>query len=184
MALTFSETLAPGMPIPDFSLPDVVTSAPVTPASLAGPKALVIIFLCRHCPYVGHVLPEVVRLAGHYLPREVAFAGISANDAVTYPDDSPANLAKMAAEQRLPFPVLHDDSQKVARAFHAVCTPEFFVLDRAHHLYYHGRFDGSTPGNGVACDGSDLRHALDALLAGAAVPDLQQPSMGCNIKWK
>lgn len=185
MALTTSEALAPGMRIPDFSLPEVVTGAPVTPAALAGPKALVVIFLCRHCPYVVHVLPEIVRLADAYLPQDVAFVGISANDAVTYPDDSPANLAKMVAERRIPFPVLHDDSQEVARAFRAVCTPEFFLFDRAHTLYYHGRFDGSSPGNGVTCDGSDLRRALDALLAGAAAPpDPQLPSMGCNIKWK
>lgn len=185
MALTTSAALAPGMRIPDFSLPEVVTGAPVTPAALAGPKALVVIFLCRHCPYVVHVLPEIVRLADAYLPQDVAFVGISANNAVTYPDDSPANLAKMVAERRIPFPVLHDDSQEVARAFRAVCTPEFFLFDRAHTLYYHGRFDGSSPGNGVTCDGSDLRRALDALLAGAAAPpDPQLPSMGCNIKWK
>ena len=184
MALTTSQSLAPGMRIPDFSLPDVVTGQTVTPAACAEAKALVVIFLCRHCPYVVHVLPEVIRLAGDYQPKGVAFLGISANDATTYPDDSPANLAKMVAERSIPFPILHDETQAVAHSFHAVCTPEFFVFDGSRGLYYHGRLDGSTPGNGVPCNGSDLRGALDGLLDGAAAPDPQQPSMGCNIKWK
>ena len=184
MALTTSTTLAPGMHTPDFALPDVVTGQTVTPATGAGAKALVIIFLCRHCPYVVHVMPEVVRLASDYLPRDIAFLGISANDAAAHPDDSPANLAKMVAEKHIPFPILFDQSQSTARAFHAVCTPEFFIFDLARGLYYHGRLDGSTPGNNVPSDGSDLRHALESLLAGAPAPAPQHPSMGCNIKWK
>lgn len=184
MALTTSEVLAQGMRIPDFALPDVVTGKTVTPDSAAKAKALLVIFLCRHCPYVVHVMPEILRLAGDYLPRGVAILGISANNPAAYPDDSPANLAKMAMEQNIPFPILHDETQQVARAFHAVCTPEFFVFDGSRGLYYHGRLDGSTPGNQVPCDGTDLRRALDALLAGAAAPAPQHPSMGCNIKWK
>ncbi|MEX1009843.1 MAG: thioredoxin family protein [Chthoniobacterales bacterium] len=184
MALTTSEALVPGIHIPGFALPDVVTGQTVTPATCSGAKALVIIFLCRHCPYVVHVMPEVVRLAGDYLPRDIAFLGISANDAAAYPDDSPANLAKMVAGQHIPFPILFDQSQSTARAFHAVCTPEFFVFDATRGLYYHGRLDGSTPGNNIPSDGSDLRHALDTLLAGTPAPAPQHPSMGCNIKWK
>ena len=184
MALTTSEELAAGMPVPDFSLPDVTTGDALTPGHFAGDKALVVIFLCRHCPYVVHVLPEIVRTANDYLPKEVAFLGISANDASAYPDDSPAKLAAMVTERRIPFPIAYDESQDVARAFHAVCTPEFFVFDGLRGLYYHGRLDGSTPGNKVACDGTDLRRALDDLLAGAPTPSPQQPSMGCNIKWK
>ncbi len=184
MALTTSEAFSPGMRIPDFALPDVVTGEAVTPESAAGHKPLVVIFLCRHCPYVVHVMPEIVRLAGDFLPRGIAFLGISANDSVTHPDDSPANLAKMVSERGIPFPVLFDQSQSTARAFRAVCTPEFFVFDAARSLYYHGRLDGSTPGNNIPCDGSDLRRALDALLAGTVAPDPQHPSMGCNIKWK
>ncbi len=184
MALTRSEPLAVGKPVPAFSLTDVVTGQPVTGESAAGAKPLVVIFLCRHCPYVVHVLPELIRLAGDYLPKGVAFLGISANDAATYPDDAPPKLAAMVAERNIPFPILYDKSQDTARAFGAVCTPEFFVFDRARGLYYHGRLDGSTPGNNVDCDGGDLRTALDNLLGGAPPPSPQQPSMGCNIKWK
>lgn len=184
MALTKSEHLAPGMPVPDFSLPDVITGKPVTPSSLADGKPLVVIFLCRHCPYVVHVLPEVVRLATDYLPKDIAFVGISANDAAAYPDDSPSGLAAMVTERGIPFPILYDESQETARAFHAVCTPEFFVFDGVRGLFYHGRLDASTPGNKVTCDGSDLRAALDAVLAGTGSPLPQHPSMGCNIKWK
>ena len=184
MALTRSEQLAVGMPIPAFSLPDVLTGQPVTAESAAGAKALVVIFLCRHCPYVVHVLPELIRLAGDYLPKGVAFLGISANDAASYPDDAPPKLAAMVAERSISFPILYDASQDTARAFRAVCTPEFFVFDTARRLYYHGRLDASTPGNNVACDGGDLRAALDDLLGGAPPPSPQQPSMGCNIKWK
>jgi thiol-disulfide isomerase/thioredoxin len=184
MALTRSEQLAVGMPAPEFSLPDVVTGQAVTAENAVGDKPLVVIFLCRHCPYVVHVLPEVVRLAQDYLPKGVAFLGISANDAAAYPDDAPHKLAAMVAERNIPFPILYDESQDTARAFRAVCTPEFFVFDGARGLYYHGRLDASTPGNNVACDGGDLRAALDDLLGGAPPPSPQQPSMGCNIKWK
>lgn len=184
MALTESKQLKPASPLPDFCLPDVVTGREVGPEAFADAKALVIIFLCRHCPYVVHVLPQLVPLARDYMARGAAFAGISANDAVAYPADAPAKLAEMVAAQGIPFPVLYDETQATARAFKAVCTPEFFVFDGERNLYYHGRLDGSTPGNGVPCTGSDLRGALDALLAGRPAPDPQSPSMGCNIKWK
>lgn len=184
MALTSSEDLAIGTPMPGFSLPDVVTGAMVNDSTPAKAKAWVVIFLCRHCPYVVHVMPEVIRLSGEYLRRGISFVGISANDAAKYPDDSPAKLAAMVAEQGIPFPVLHDETQKTAKMFRALCTPEFFVFDEERRLYYHGRLDGSTPGNGVPCDGSDLRSALDSLLSGSSPPSPQHPSMGCNIKWK
>lgn len=184
MASTSSEQLAVGTPLPEFSLPDVLTGQAVTADKAAAGKPLVVIFLCRHCPYVVHVLPEVVRLAQDYLPKGMVFVGISANDAATYPDDAPPKLAAMVAERNIPFPILYDESQCVARAFGAVCTPEFFIFDGARGLYYHGRLDGSTPGNKVACDGVDLRAALDDLLAGTPPPSPQHPSMGCNIKWK
>ncbi len=184
MALTASKNLETGSAMPHFSLPDVVTGQNVGPEAFRGAKASVVIFLCRHCPYVVHVMPEVVRLAGEYLPRGAAFVGISANDAASYPDDSPERLAAMVSERQIPFPILHDESQETARAFHAVCTPEFFVFDGSGGLFYHGRLDGSTPGNNVACDGTDLRQALEAVLSGAPPPSPQHPSMGCNIKWK
>lgn len=184
MALTPSKELSPGRPVPAFALPDVATGRTVTPADFAGAKALVIVFLCRHCPYVVHVLPALRDLAREYLARGAAFAGISANDAVRYPDDSPERLGDMVRTQDIPFPVLYDESQETARAFAAACTPEFFVFDGGPRLYYHGRFDASTPGNNLPCTGADLRAALDGVLTGRPVPDGQQPSMGCGIKWK
>ena len=174
MALTTSEILEPGAMMPGFSLPDVVTGQIVGPDAFSGSKASVVIVLCRHCPYVVHVMPEIVRVAGDYLPRGTAFVGISANDASSYPDDAPDRLAAMVAEQHIPFPILHDESKDTVRSFHAVCTPEFFVFDGARRLFYHGRLDGSTPGNNVPCNGADLRQALDAVLSGA--PPLRRNS--------
>ncbi len=184
MALTTSTPFAPDIPLPPFDLPDVTTGRRVTAKDFAASPLLVVIFLCRHCPYVVHVLPEVLRLATDYLPRGAAFVGISANDAVTYPDDSPENLATMANHHVIPFPILYDASQETARAFGAACTPEFYVYDAGRTLRYHGRLDGSTPGNGQPCDGSELRRALDTVLAGRPLLETQHPSMGCNIKWK
>jgi len=184
MALTPSQEMPAGFPLPDFALPDVVTGETVTPANFADAPALVVIFLCRHCPYVVHVMPTLIALASTYLPRGVAFAGISANDAVNYPADAPEKLKEMATGQHIPFPILYDETQETARAFRAACTPEFFVFDEARRLYYHGRLDGSTPGNNIPCTGDDLRAALDALLTGEDAPAPQQPSLGCNIKWK
>jgi peroxiredoxin len=184
MALTTSEPLAAGTPLPAFTLPDVVTGRSVSSSGFADAAALVVVILCRHCPYVVHALPEIVRLAADYQPRGVSFLGISANDAETYPDDSPSNLARMVREKKIPFPVLHDETQDVARAFRAVCTPEFFLYGPGMKLFYHGRLDGSTPGNGVPVTGDDLRTALDDLLAGKSSPDTGHPSMGCSIKWK
>lgn len=184
MALTTSESLAAGTPLPSFTLPDVVTGRNVSSTGFADAAALVVVILCRHCPYVVHVLPEIVRLAGEYQPKGVSFLGISANDAETYPDDSPSNLAKMVQEKKIPFPILYDETQDAARAFRAVCTPEFYLFGPGMKLFYHGRMDGSTPGNGIPVTGEDLRSALDALLAGKSSPASEHPSMGCSIKWK
>lgn len=184
MALTASTSFAPNVSLPPFALPDVATGRTVTPQDFVDSPALLVIFLCRHCPYVVHVLPEILRLAADYLPRNTSLVGISSNDAVTHPDDSPENLAKMVSGRGIPFPILYDTSQETARAFGAACTPEFFLYDATRTLRYHGRLDGSTPGNGLPCNGSDLRHALDALATGAPIAEPQHPSLGCNIKWK
>ena len=184
MALTNSTPFAPDTFLPPFALPEVTTGRTVTPQDFVEAPALVVIFLCRHCPYVVHVLPELLRLAADYLPPGTAFVGISANDAASHPDDSPDNLAKMVNEHGIPFQILYDASQATARAFGAACTPEFFLYDAARALRYHGRLDGITPGNGLPCDGSDLRRALDALAAGQPVEEPQHPSIGCSIKWK
>jgi peroxiredoxin len=184
MALTPSTELSVGWPLPDFALPDVVTGHTVAPSDFAGAQALVVIFLCRHCPYVVHVMPTLIALAREYTAQGVAFAGLSANDAVHYPDDSPEGLKDMVLAQDIPFPILYDETQDTARAFHAACTPEFFVFNGRQQLFYHGRLDGSTPGNNIPCTGDDLRAALDGVLTGQAAPGVQHPSMGCNIKWK
>lgn len=184
MALTSGETQATGTPIPHFALPDVVSGRIVTPSAYAGSKALVVIFLCRHCPYVIHILPALLEIAALYIPKGVAFAAISANDATKYPDDAPEKLKEMAVGRNFPFSVLHDESQGTARAFRAACTPEFFVYDGACRLFYHGRMDASTPGNRIPCTGDDLRAALDAVLAEAPAPSPQHPGLGCSIKWK
>ena len=182
---TSSNSLSVGnFSIPPFALPDVVTGKNVTADAFAESKGIVIVFLCRHCPYVDHVLPTLLKLAGEFMPKGIAFVGISANDASTYPDDSPEKLREMAVDQNIPFPILFDGSQNIARSFQAACTPEFFVFDRVHKLFYHGRMDASTPGNNQPCTGNDLRSALDSLLTGANSPAPQHPSMGCSIKWK
>jgi len=129
-------------------------------------------------------MPTLIALAREYQAAGAAFVGISANDAANYPDDSPARLKDMVESQQIPFPILHDETQQTARAFHAACTPEFFVFDAPRRLFYHGRMDASTPGNNLPCTGDDLRAALDAALNGEAAPAPQHPSMGCNIKWK
>ena len=184
MALTSSAPLEPGSQLPAFSLPEVVSGRTVTETSHGADKPLVVVFLCRHCPYVVHVLPALSELALEYAAKGVAFLGISSNDAGSYPDDAPEKLAEMATTRKLPFPIVHDACQDTARAFHAACTPEFFVFGSNRRLYYHGRMDGSTPGNGVPCTGGDLRAALDSLLDARPAPSPQHPSMGCNIKWK
>lgn len=182
MALTESAQLANDYQLPDFFLPEVRGGEQLSAATIAGPAGTVICFLCRHCPYVVHVLPEFARIATEYGRRGIAFAGISSNDAETYPADAPDKLREMA--QGLPFPVLYDETQDVARSFGAKCTPEFFVFAPSGRLFYHGRMDGSTPGNNVPVTGSELRSALDDLLAGKNAPAPQRPGMGCNIKWK
>lgn len=184
MPLTPSKELDATFALPHFSLPDVVNGRTTGPDDFSGAKALVVIFLCRHCPYVIHVMPTLLTMAREYLPAGAAFVGISANDAANYPDDSPARLKDMVITQDIPFPILHDETQETARAFHAACTPEFYLFDATRRLAYHGRLDASTPGNNLPCTGEDLRAALDAVLAGHQAPGAQHPSMGCSIKWK
>lgn len=175
------DSLPPGTAAPDFSLPDVVSGRTVTRAEFAG-RPLLVIFLCAHCPYVVHVRGALRELAAEF--PGVAFAGISSNDVVKYPADSPENLRAFAQESGLTFPLLYDESQEVARAYTAACTPDFFLFDAAHRLAYRGRLDDSTPGNGRPVTGADLRGALRAVLAGQPVPAGEHPSLGCSIKWR
>lgn len=184
MAVTSALSLPLGTFAPNFQLPDVVTDESVSLADFASSKALLVSFVCRHCPYVVHVRPELIQLANDYLPKGVAFVAISSNDAVRYPDDAPAKLREMVIETRFPFPLLYDESQEVARAYTAACTPDFFLFDGQQKLAYRGRLDDSTPGNGRPVTGRDLRAALDAILAGTAPNPEPLPSLGCGIKWR
>jgi peroxiredoxin len=172
-----------GMAAPAFSLHDAVSGRTAALQDLCSDKATVVMFICNHCPYVKHVQAELVRLAKDYQPRGVAFVAISSNDARNYPEDAPDKMKTEAQRAGYPFPYLYDESQAVARAYGAACTPDFFLFDGALELAYRGRLDESTPGNGKPVTGRELRSALDDLLAGRAVSREQQPSLGCSIKW-
>ena len=176
--------VALGSPAPDFSLPDVVSGKTVSLQTFATKKALLVMFICRHCPYVQHVRDELARLGRDYGAKDVGIVAISANDAKNYPEDAPASLKEMAAKLKFSFPYCYDESQAVAKAYSAVCTPDFFLFDQARRLVYRGQLDDSRPGNGKPVTGRDLRAALDAVLTGQPVDPTQRPSVGCNIKWK
>ncbi len=173
--------LALGTPAPEFSLPDVTTGQSVSLASLAEGKAVLVIFLCNHCPYVIHVREELAAIARDYASQPVALVGITSNDVSEYPEDSPEATRELAA--LLGFPVLYDETQEVAKAYQAACTPDFFLFDAAHRLAYRGRLDATRPRQDRP-DGADLRRAFDEVLAGRQPDADQQPSLGCNIKWK
>ena len=182
MALTNSTMLLLGTKAPDFSLPDTNSKM----VSLAGFRdaPLLVIFLCNHCPYVQHVAFALAKLAAEYQNKGVRVVGINSNDAQGYPADSPAMMRQEVRRVGYTFPYLYDETQSVAKAYQAACTPEFYLFDKDHKLVYRGRFDGSSPGNTTPTTGEDLRKALDAVVAGKPVPAEQKPSMGCNIKWK
>lgn len=184
MAQTASTMLPLGTPAPDFSLPEPMTGKTVSLGDFQDAPALLVMVICNHCPFVKHIRQGLVQFARDYPAKDLAIVAISANDAANYPDDSPAKIAEEAKTFGYPFPYLHDESQAVAKAYHAACTPDFFLFDASRKLVYRGQFDGSRPGNKVPVTGSDLRAAADALLAGQPVPSAQQPSIGCNIKWK
>ncbi len=171
---------------PDFELPEPATGKNVRLQDVAtGHRAIVVMFLCNHCPYVLYVNPEIVRVVADYKPREVAFVGISSNDAAAYPDDAPDRMAEHTRAAGYDFPYLYDESQAVARAYDAACTPDFYVFDQNLRLAYRGQLDPSRPKrNPVASTGTDLRAALDAVLSGQTPSPVQRPSGGCNIKWK
>ena len=184
MALTPSTMLALGTKAPDFSLPDVVSGKTMSLATFAGKNALLVMFICRHCPYVQHIKQELARLGKDYASKDIGIVAISSNDAANYPDDAPDQLAAMAKELGLTFPFCYDESQETAKAYTAACTPDFFLFDAKRQLVYRGQLDDSRPGNGKPLTGGDLRAATDAVLAGRPVNPDQKPSIGCNIKWK
>lgn len=184
MSLTPSTMLPLGTLAPEFTLPDTVSGRRLSLVDLRSPKATVLMFICNHCPYVQHVLHGLIQLGRDYQSRGVSFVAISSNDTANYPDDAPEKMKALAQSADFPFPYLHDETQAVAKAYQAACTPDFFVFDNAMRLAYRGQLDDSRPGNARPVTGADLRAALDALLAGSAVNAAQTPSVGCNIKWK
>jgi peroxiredoxin len=172
-----------GMQAPDFRLPDT-DGKTVSLSDFASAPALLVAFICNHCPFVKHVQAAFAQLARDYQARGVAVVGINSNDVAAYPDDSPARMKEEKAAVGYPFPYLYDESQEVARAYQAACTPDFFVFDQSRRLVYRGQMDASRPANGKPNDGRDLRSALDAVLAGKTPSADQVPSIGCDIKWK
>ncbi|MEQ1861037.1 MAG: thioredoxin family protein [Chthoniobacteraceae bacterium] len=190
MSATNSTMLALGTPAPHFALPDVATGRTVALADFADRDALLVVFFCAHCPYVHHVSPELARIATDYAGESVAIVGITANDLAQYPDDAPEPTARWARESGLTFPILFDESQVVAKAYTAACTPDFFLFGPQRTLVYRGQIDDSRPMRGPdrpgrgELDGKDMRAAIDAVLAGDPVDERQVPSIGCNIKWK
>ncbi|HWI58385.1 MAG TPA: thioredoxin family protein [Bacillota bacterium] len=183
MVAVNSTMLPLGTPAPEFRLPDT-TGKPVALADLKGASALVVIFMCNHCPYVKHIRSGLAQLARDYMPRGVAMVGINANDVANYPADSPAKMAEEAKAAGYSFPYLYDATQDVAKAYRAACTPDIYLFDKDQRLVYRGQLDDSRPSNNLPVTGKDLRAALDAVLAGKPVAPQQKPSIGCNIKWK
>lgn len=185
MVLTPSTMLPLGTEAPDFTLPDPAqNNRTVSLSDFEGSKAYLIMFICNHCPYVKHVREELARLAKEYQDKGVAVVAINSNDVANYPDDSPEKMLEEACQFGYTFPYLFDESQEVAKAYSAACTPDFFLFDADKKLVYRGQLDNSRPGNEAPLTGKDLRAALDAVLEGRPVPQEQKPSMGCNIKWK
>jgi peroxiredoxin len=183
MALTPSIMLPLGATAPDFKLPDTNAKI-VSLADFKNSPALLVVFMCNHCPYVIHIRAALAQLARNYAPREVGIVGINSNDVENYPDDSPAKMKLEAKNAGYIFPYLYDETQAVAKNYRAACTPDIYLFDKNHKLAYRGQFDDSRPGNGIPVTGNDLRAALDAVLAGKSVSPNQKVSVGCNIKWK
>lgn len=184
MALTESNMLPLGTKAPDFELPDTVSGKYISLSDDRGENGTVVMFICNHCPYVIHVNPELVRIANDYREKGISFIAISSNDVENYPQDGPEKMKENAAAEGYPFPYLYDETQEVAKAYDAACTPDIYVFDKELNLYYRGRLDGSRPKNDIPLTGKDLRAALDSLLNGEPIPERQIPSAGCNIKWK
>ena len=173
-----------GTPAPPFSLRDVVSGQSYSLASFNGKAALLVMFICRHCPYVVHVEQEIAKIGRDYTDTGLGIIGISSNDPVQYPDDAPPRLKEMAERLDFTFPFCFDETQDVAKAYRAACTPDFYLFDRERRLVYRGQLDDSRPGSNMPVTGRDLRAAIDAVLAGKPVDGNQKASIGCSIKWK
>lgn len=173
-----------GTPAPAFSLPDVVSKKKISLGDFTGKKALLVMFICHHCPFVKHVKEELARLGRDYARSDLGMVAISSNDPAVSSEDTPEGLARMVRDWGLTYPVCYDESQEVAKSYEAACTPDFFLFDKDRKLVYRGQLDDSRPGNGKPVTGADLRAAIEATLAGRAVNAVQKPSLGCNIKWR
>jgi len=183
MVLTPSTMLPLGTKAPGFSLPDVVSGKTVSLETFAGKKALLVMFICRHCPFVQHVKKEIARIGKDYTGKGIGIVAISSNDADSYPEDKPESLKEMAQEFRFSFPYLYDENQEVAKKYKAACTPDFFLFDENRKLVYRGQLDDSRPANNIPVTGKDLREAIEDVLNNRPVNPNQKPSVGCNIKW-
>jgi peroxiredoxin len=184
MARTLSSMKELGSQAPEFQLRDVVTGKRISRADVAGPKGMLVMFICRHCPFVKHVQDELAKIGRDYAGRGIGIVAISSNDVASHPEDSPTKLAYQAQELQFNFPYLFDETQDVARAYDAQCTPDFFLYDGNAKLVYRGQLDDSRPGSDIPVTGKDLRAALDALIAGRDISTEQRASLGCNIKWR
>lgn len=184
MAATLSTMLPLGTQAPGFNLVDTISGRQLSLDELRSDVATVVMFICNHCPYVKHVQSELVRVANDYMAQGVSFVAISSNDAEKYPGDSPEKMKEEGERHGYPFAYLFDESQEVARAYDAACTPDFYIFDRDMACVYRGQLDDSRPSNGIPLSGKDIRAALDNIIAGDPVSDQQRPSIGCNIKWK
>lgn len=183
MVKTASTMLELGTSAPDFQLPDVVSGETVSLADFKDKSALLVMFICQHCPFVKHVQDELARIGQDYVPHNVGIVAISSNSVQTHPQDSPEHLKQMAETLGFNFPFCYDETQEVAKAYTAACTPDFFLFDGDMKLVYRGQLDDSRPGNDKPVDGKDLRSAIASILAGESLPADQKPSIGCNIKW-
>jgi thiol-disulfide isomerase/thioredoxin len=184
MARTASNMLALGTVAPDFKLLDTVSGGKVSLQEIASGRPFVVMFICNHCPFVKHVNEQLVSLAKDYSGKGISFIAISSNDAIAYQEDGPEQMKLQAQDLGYPFPYLYDESQEVAKAYDAACTPDFYLFNAAKALVYRGQLDDSRPSNNLPVTGNDLRAALNALLEGHPLTRPQQPSIGCNIKWK
>lgn len=184
MASVSSNMIDLGTQAPDFELPDTLSNRVISLQDFRGDNATVIMFICNHCPYVKHIIDKVVEVANEFLEKDVSFIAISSNDVAQYPDDAPEKMTEFANDHDFPFPYVYDETQEVAKAYEAACTPDIYVFDGDLKLVYRGQFDDSRPKNDEPVTGRDLRNALNNIALGLPIPKDQKPSIGCNIKWK
>ena len=184
MARTPSNMIPLGTIAPEFYLKDTNSNNVYSFEDLKGSKGTLVIFMCNHCPFVLHIINEIVMIANDYRVQGIGIIAISSNDIVKYPEDSPELMADFALQHKIDFPYLFDETQETAKAYEAACTPDFYLFDNQNKLFYRGQLDDSRPGNGIPLSGTDLRNAIDALIYNRILNEIQKPSIGCNIKWK